>query len=624
MIDFEKMVRTKRNMVNCLLLLAVLLFSGCIDDQIKPGGDSVALSVGKITMADLKTRSTTAVTSGDIGVFLSGTGYTARSNVKYSYGSPSWTSADPLYLSLNSATICVYHPYSTGIGSSPVTLTSQLYSSAADLSYASAQTKTSANPNISFSMVRAYAKLTFHITHDATYNGPCSVTNAGISSASSQINSGGALNLFTAGYTYTAGAVSVSVSGVTIASGASWDVVVLMVPVTSITGALTLSFTVDGYELTGILSAGTLTALASGVNYTINATVKANTFTVSLASIGGSGKTSLGAEPANCYIIAPGSSITIPVSFRGNGEATSAALASLSTTIAPTSVGLLWQTSAGLISSIGSVSNGCVTITTGSTSGNAVIAAYDTDGTTILWSWHIWVTSYDPTSNAITYTTSAPARVSYTVMDRNLGALGITYVRDNNMLHYQFGRKDPFPASGSVSSYQVYDASGTAIYNALVSGTVTMAASVLAPQSFYYNGGNLDWCSAPSNYWWMGVNGTTTTPGVKTIYDPCPAGWRVPAYRNGYSAWYNVTSGSYASNAMTLIMPSGQSVLYPAAGCRYGNSGAFGYVGSGGGYWSASPGISLGCSLYFNSGSVYPSNENYRANGFPVRCVQEW
>ncbi len=105
--------------------------------------------------------------------------------------------------------------------------------------------------------------------------------------------------------------------------------------------------------------------------------------------------------------------------------------------------------------------------------GNAVIAAYDNEDYTqgnIIWSWHIWVTSEDPTniSNAITYYTypwdesgiygygnsEGRARVpGYGMMSCNLGALAseptattgegavITY----GML-YQWGRKDPFPA----------------------------------------------------------------------------------------------------------------------------------------------------------------------------------
>lgn len=46
-------------------------------------------------------------------------------------------------------------------------------------------------------------------------------------------------------------------------------------------------------------------------------------------------------------------------------------------------------------------------------------------------------------------------------------------------------------------------------------------------------------------------------------------------------------------------------------------------VGSNGNHWSSSPNSATnGYNLNFNSGNVNPSNNNNRANGFPVRCVK--
>ena len=42
---------------------------------------------------------------------------------------------------------------------------------------------------------------------------------------------------------------------------------------------------------------------------------------------------------------------------------------------------------------------------TGELSGNAVIAATDADGNT-LWSWHLWITDYDPDALGIHHTGS--------------------------------------------------------------------------------------------------------------------------------------------------------------------------------------------------------------------------
>lgn len=80
-----------------------------------------------------------------------------------------------------------------------------------------------------------------------------------------------------------------------------------------------------------------------------------------------------------------------------------------------------------------------------------------------------------------------------------------------------------------------------------------------------------------------------------------------------------------------IVVPKGtarpgihhQWLLIPAAGYRNNNSGALNNVGSNGNYWSASPNSSNGYNLNFNSSNVNPSNNNNRANGFAVRCVQE-
>lgn len=110
-------------------------------------------------------------------------------------------------------------------------------------------------------------------------------------------------------------------------------------------------------------------------------------------------------------------------------------------------------------------------VKTGPTSGNALIAAYNSDGK-IVWSWHIWVTDNEPgnVSNAVVYSTYAwnerqiftTIRVpGYAIMPCNLGAL--KYNPDNvNALDpdthgmlYQWGRKDPFPPSQSQDGNQV-------------------------------------------------------------------------------------------------------------------------------------------------------------------------
>ena len=74
--------------------------------------------------------------------------------------------------------------------------------------------------------------------------------------------------------------------------------------------------------------------------------------------------------------------------------------------------------------------------------GNAVVVARDDYGT-ILWSWHIWLTSEYPEEQAY-------ANGAGVMMDRNLGALSTEKGDPKGFgLLYQWGRKDPFPGSAT-------------------------------------------------------------------------------------------------------------------------------------------------------------------------------
>ena len=150
--------------------------------------------------------------------------------------------------------------------------------------------------------------------------------------------------------------------------------------------------------------------------------------------------------------------------------------------------------------------------------GNAVIAVKDVYGT-ILWSWHIWVTGYDPVVTQQKYISGA------TMMDRNLGALTIAdYDPRTYGLVYQWGRKDPFV--GAVDSWNLATtypdntnpyATNCYDYNYSINNpTVSLVGA--------------DW-NRNSNLW----------SSDKTIYDPCPAGWRVP----DQNAWSGIPSWDY-------------------------------------------------------------------------------
>ena len=260
--------------------------------------------------------------------------------------------------------------------------------------------------------------------------------------------------------------------------------------------------------------------------------------------------------------------------------------------------------------------------------GNAVIAAKDASGK-ILWSWHIWFTDQPQTQ---VYNNNAG-----TMMDRNLGATSATPGDVGALgLLYQWGRKDPFLGASSISSNLVATvAKSTITWPSAVSSDSsngTIAYATANPTTFIYckNGyySNNDWyytgCKSTNNTRW------TTSETNKSIYDPCPAGWRVPdGDSNGVwaKAGFDDTTYDSKNKGLSFSISSPSKTWYPASGNRNGGGGSLFSVGNCGSYWSASPcsySGSYACSLsFFDNGNVYPSGSDGRANGCSVRCLQE-
>ena len=191
----------------------------------------------------------------------------------------------------------------------------------------------------------------------------------------------------------------------------------------------------------------------------------------------------------------------------------------------------------------------------GTVQGNAVVD-FIVNGT-IYWSYHLWVTEYNPYEPAGQKLWTLTKTV---FMDRNLGALSNIYddLGDARGLYYQFGRKDPFPrGSGWTNDFRAYDGSGSALM--MVTGFLSsvgvfpnpplaIPTTIHNPLTFYANDPNWP-LYTEDNYLWE------TPGGNKTAYDPCPTGWRVPKQENpgsSNSPWYGIgfqvsTNGRYDS-----------------------------------------------------------------------------
>jgi hypothetical protein len=280
-------------------------------------------------------------------------------------------------------------------------------------------------------------------------------------------------------------------------------------------------------------------------------------------------------------------------------------------------------------------------IPAGTAAGNFVVQVKDATNT-ILWSWHLWVTDYeadlwrDGTVNSVpnaSYAVFGGQVDSYggtvwqsggilsgkVMMDRNLGAIergtNVT-ATSRGQLYYQWGRKDPLPRSLDGTSTLQLTGSGT--FPKPVVGPIKIAVSVQAPTTFYYSTNVGNWTSdaTGATYLWNDPNAPRPDVDVhqKSIYDPCPAGWRLPelvAGTNSASPWYGFTLSRFITYA------------YTATGFRFHNSGILDYV-EGGYYRSASPYDSKnGLYMSFDSSSVSPQNFGCRASGTPVRCSQQ-
>lgn len=398
----------------------------------------------------------------------------------------------------------------------------------------------------------------------------------------------------------------------------------VVVPQTVAAGGDFIRITLAGNTVLTWRPTATLT-LESGKRYTYEVTVTMTGLKVSAVVSDWEDwtETFFLQEEANSYMVRPNSdAILIPVSRANKAAYTSYNLGADATGLGGVTtdnytVELVWgDTPIGADGVITSLETrtvggaGFVYVKPG-IAGNAVIAIRDKDSGTIKWSWHIWVT--EPV-------TSATDNVSgLTWMDRNLGAAGTTYdATGKNGLFYQWGRKDAFPGSDGTNNIQQYytQSGGSAPTNANSTGSYTeLPDMVQNPMNFATNNTTYTG-SAGDNSW--------SNSGAKTIYDPCPPGWKMPP-EDGWGSGSDWGAQSNTGRVFNGIGgTAGLNHFYPAAGCRYYNNVPLLDTSDHGNYWSASPNSAThGRGLHFYSTTVHPSNNHYRAFGFSVRCVSE-
>ena len=320
---------------------------------------------------------------------------------------------------------------------------------------------------------------------------------------------------------------------------------------------------------------------------------------------------------ANCYLVSKSGQFKFPA-LKGNSSESVGDVASA--TVLWESFGTSEAPSTGdLIRSVG-CRNGLIGFETAADfrKGNAVIAAKDAAGK-ILWSWHIWFT--DQPDEQVYYNGAG------TMMDRNLGATCATPDDVGALgLLYQWGRKDPFLGSASVSETVIAGSTMTwpsAVTSDNSNGTIEF--TIANPTTFVLgNPNNYDWYytgdSMTDDTRWTG------TDSRKSIYDPCPAGWRIPDEEVWTVACGTAThyDGNGTGVNFSGVFGDDQTIWYPASGSMRFNQGTISSVGSYGMYTSCS--VNEGYARYM---SFYMAEEdisivrNYRSWGLPARCFKE-
>ena len=198
-------------------------------------------------------------------------------------------------------------------------------------------------------------------------------------------------------------------------------------------------------------------------------------------------------------------------------------------------------------------------------------------------------------------------------MDRNLGATSATPGSVGALgLLYQWGRKDPFLGSSSISSSVRALSTGTWETS---SSKITNALAISNPTTFFRGDHNF----LPDANW----------QSKKTAYDPCPAGWRVPdGGNNGIwkSAGFAYTTFDDTNRGISFSISSPETTWYPASGYLNVDDGVLFYSACFGGYyWSVTPySYSSAYFLEFDgSGNVHPTIINVLPYGYSVRCLKE-
>lgn len=274
---------------------------------------------------------------------------------------------------------------------------------------------------------------------------------------------------------------------------------------------------------------------------------------------------------SNCYIVSEEGRYSFDATKAGDGSVDSLS-------ISPVRAQLLWEDKEGVISNVAfNAETQNVRFLSSGIEGNALIAVMGADSS-ILWSWHIWATE----------TPSEQILNSYTILDRHLGASSNNESDGRTGLLYQWGRKDPFCISPKTFSSENISA--------------TLEQSVQKP-TIFFSGNN--WPPEGDNLW---------SSSRKSIYDPCPMGWKVASEQ----VWINTRITSY-DNYGSYITDNQDNQSKHSYASRLDNwSNISSNNDQSGEIWTSTKGLTW----YYNNGSIY-QNTRSSNDAYPIRCMKD-
>ena len=352
--------------------------------------------------------------------------------------------------------------------------------------------------------------------------------------------------------------------------------------------------------------------------------------------------------PANCYI-----ANAAKTRYRFNPY-----IGGSSTQLDTEYIALVWESKIGVVKYL-DIRNGFASFYVGEqtddndestgkiTPGNAIIGGYNADDE-LVWSWHIWVTNSNPTTETFMLN-------GHEVMNINLGAdCNSEGAKDKEKifgsygLYYQWGRRTPFVGPYEWNFYgnmdaRMYNADERVLYIDYCDCTDETGALTWAnDNTLSFIKGN------PENgYDWLYAshNDTLWSTNTKSEQDPCPAGWRVA----DISVFENLTIEAIDDNmSWEEAQPmygwnledsaTGETHFFTAAGRRNYLDGRLDIINDddfrpipwSGYYWTASTDGADAKALFFDLNTetrtwngINTSRSMHRANALPVRCTRE-